>query len=100
MKKLSKPFTALQPEYDVIVIGSGYGGSIAASRFSRAGLRVCLLEKGKEFQPGDYPDTLAEAQREKQFNADQREARCSGLYCIHISENIWVVNGEGLGGTA
>lgn len=100
MRKLSKPITDLQPEYDVVIIGSGYGGSIAASRFSRAGLSVCLLEKGKEFQPGDYPDTLAEAQREMQFNADQREARCNGLYDFHISENISVFKGCGLGGTS
>ena len=63
MNKLSRPITNLKPEYDVVVIGSGYGGSIAASRFSRAGLQVCLLERGKEFQPGDYPATLGEAER-------------------------------------
>src|SRR3546814_10817116 len=80
MRQLSKPFTALKPEYDVIVIGSGYGGSIASSRFARAGLKVCLLERGKEFQPGDYPDTFAEAEKEMQINADKRDARKKGLY--------------------
>ena len=75
MDKLSQSITDLKPEYDVIVIGSGYGGSVAASRFSRAGLKVCILEKGKEFQPGDYPATLGEAQKEMQINADQREAQ-------------------------
>src|SRR5438477_38080 len=100
MRKLSKPITELKPEYDVIVIGSGYGGSIAASRFSRAGLKVCLLEKGKEFQPGDYPDTLAEAEKEMQINADKREAQKNGLYDFHISENITVFKGCGLGGTS
>ncbi|HEY6978101.1 MAG TPA: FAD-binding protein, partial [Chitinophagaceae bacterium] len=100
MRKLSRPITELKPEYDVIVIGSGYGGSIAASRFSRAGLKVCLLEKGKEFQPGDYPDTLAEAEKEMQINADKREAKKNGLYDFHISENITVFKGCGLGGTS
>src|SRR6476660_6499646 len=100
MRKLSRPITELKPEYDVIVIGSGYGGSIAASRFSRAGLKVCLLEKGKEFQPGDYPDTLAEAEKEMQINADKREAQKNGLYDFHISENITVFKGCGLGGTS
>lgn len=100
MKRLSQPIANLKPEYDVVIIGSGYGGSIAASRFSRAGLSVCLLEKGKEFQPGEYPDTLAEAQKEMQFNTDRREARKNGLYEFHISENITVFKGCGLGGTS
>ncbi|NEU09153.1 GMC family oxidoreductase [Flavihumibacter sp. R14] len=100
MNKLSRPITNLKPEYDVVVIGSGYGGSIAASRFSRAGLKVCLLEKGKEFQPGDYPATMGEAEKEMQINADQREARKNGLYDLHISENISVFKGCGLGGTS
>ena len=100
MDKLSQSITDLKPEYDVIVIGSGYGGSVAASRFSRAGLKVCILEKGKEFQPGDYPATLGEAQKEMQINADQREAQKNGLYELHISENISVFKGCGLGGTS
>ncbi|MBC7745610.1 MAG: GMC family oxidoreductase [Flavobacterium sp.] len=100
MDKLSQPITRLQPEYDVVIIGSGYGGSIAASRFSRAGLKVCLLEKGKEFQPGDYPSTMAEATKEMQINADQREAKKNGLYDLHISKNISVFKGCGLGGTS
>ncbi len=100
MDKLSRPITHLKPEYDVIVIGSGYGGSIAASRFSRAGLKVCLLEKGKEFQPGDYPATIEEATKEMQINADRREAEKNGLYDLHISENISVFKGCGLGGTS
>src|ERR1700733_15173544 len=100
MRKLSKPIAELKPEYDVIVIGSGYGASIAASRFSRAELKVCLLEKGKEFQPGDYPDTLVEAQKEMQIDADNREAKKNGLYEFHISENITVFKGCGLGGTS
>lgn len=100
MRKLSKPIAELKPEYDVIVVGSGYGASIAASRFSRAGLKVCVLEKGKEFQPGDYPDTIVEAQKEMQIDADNREAKKNGLYEFHISENIIVFKGCGLGGTS
>src|SRR6185503_20273343 len=100
MRKLSKPITELKPEYDVIVVGSGYGASIAASRFSRTGLKVCMLEKGKEFQPGDYPDTIPEAQKELQISADNREAHKNGLYEFHISENNTVFKGFGLGGTS
>lgn len=38
----------MRPEYDVVVIGSGYGGGVAASRMARAGKSVAVLELGKE----------------------------------------------------
>jgi cholesterol oxidase len=100
MKKLSRPLSALKPSYEVVVIGSGYGGSISASRLARAGLQVCLLEKGKEFQPGEYPDSLGEAEGEMQLNTDGRRARTNGLYDFHVSEDISVFKGCGLGGTS
>ena len=86
MRNLSKSITDLKPFYDVVIIGSGYGGSIAASRFSRAGLNVCLLEKGKEFRPGDYPVTLAEAEAEMQLNTDFVKATKNGLYDFHVGD--------------
>lgn len=46
--RISKPVELLRPEYDVIVVGSGYGGGVAASRMARGGQSVCLLELGKE----------------------------------------------------
>src|SRR4051812_12295967 len=55
--RLSIPYSELKNHYDVVVIGSGYGASIAACRSARAGLSVCVLEKGKEFQPGQYPES-------------------------------------------
>ena len=44
-------------KYDFVIIGSGYGGSIAAARLAAAKLNpqpsVCILERGKERQPGE-----------------------------------------------
>jgi glycerol-3-phosphate dehydrogenase len=43
---ISLPVPQMKPVYDVVVIGSGYGGAIAASRMARAGKKVALLERG------------------------------------------------------
>ena len=46
--RISRPVELIKPEYDVVVIGSGYGGGVAASRMARARQSVCVLELGRE----------------------------------------------------
>ena len=41
--------------FDAVVVGSGFGGSVTAFRLSEAGMRVCLLERGKAYPPGSFP---------------------------------------------
>jgi len=101
MARLATPLDHIKSTYDVVVIGSGYGGSIAASRAARAGRSVCLLERGREFQPGEYPDTLAHGVREMQIDgSDAQIGSPTGLYDLHIGEDINVFHGCGLGGTS
>lgn len=64
---MAVPNTEIKPLYDVVVIGSGYGGSIAASRCARAGQSVCVLERGKEWRPGDFPEHSAGVFKEFQL---------------------------------
>ena len=58
MSSLTKPFEQMQEHYDAVVIGSGYGGGVAASRLSRMGLKVCVLEKGRQWRPGEFSNSF------------------------------------------
>jgi cholesterol oxidase len=101
MPRLSSVITKIKPRYDVVVVGSGYGGSIAASRLSRAGLKVCLLERGREFQPGDFPDTLGKAFEECQFDLPIGHFRShTALFDFRFNHDMNAVVGCGLGGTS
>ncbi|XP_072019060.1 uncharacterized protein [Amphiura filiformis] len=100
---LSSPTEDIEPWYDVIVIGSGYGGAIAASRAARAGQKVCVLEKGKEWRPGDFPETEVEAVRETQMTSHNNPNMLgtpTSLYDIIIGPDVSVLQGCGLGGTS
>ncbi|HLY15948.1 MAG TPA: GMC family oxidoreductase [Bryobacteraceae bacterium] len=101
MPRLSSPVREIKNHYTLVVIGSGYGGAIAASRLARAGQQVCILEKGREFQPGDYPDTEAEALAEVQAELPGGQVGSrAGLYQFHINPDVNVFAGCGLGGTS
>jgi hypothetical protein len=66
--RISKPVELIRSEYDCIVIGSGYGGGIAASRMARAGESVCVLERGREKWPGEYPSGALSAFNELHYS--------------------------------
>jgi cholesterol oxidase len=101
MERLSSPLGAMGPSYDVVVVGSGYGGAIAASRMARAGRRVCLLERGRELLPGEYPDTELEAAGEMQVHSPLGHVGSrTGLYDFRVDEEISALVGCGLGGTS
>ncbi len=101
MLRLSSPIENIRDHYTVVVVGSGYGGGIAASRLARAGQQVCVLERGKELHPGEYPDTVAEGLREVQLDLpDGHIGDPTGLYDFRVNEEMNVVLGCGLGGTS
>ena len=47
--------TGQDHDADVIVIGSGFGGAVAAARLAQAGYSVIILERGRRWNPGDFP---------------------------------------------
>lgn len=101
MSRLSSSINQIKDHYEVVVVGSGYGGGISASRLARAGRQVCLLERGKEFRPGEYPDTQLEMLQEMQSDFPQGHIGArDGLYDFRVNEDINVFLGCGLGGTS
>jgi hypothetical protein len=103
-QRISRPVPMMRVDYDVVVIGSGYGGGVAASRMARAGKTVCLLELGKERWPGEFPVDVAQTAPELHvtgnFDKDDEVAGLDagdpqGLYHLIIGEgqNAFVANG-------
>jgi cholesterol oxidase len=101
MRRLASDHANLEAHYDAIVVGSGYGAGVAASRLARMGLKVAVLERGREFAAGDFPDTMAEAQAELQVSGpDGQSGSPTGLFDIRIGRDMHVLVGCGLGGTS
>jgi cholesterol oxidase len=101
VKLLASPRAELKNYYDVVVIGSGYGGSIAACRLARAGKSVCVLERGAERTPGEYPDNAIAMLEQVQIDAPAlRLGSRTALFDVRYNKDINVVVGCGLGGTS
>jgi cholesterol oxidase len=96
---LGTPWEQRKSKYDVVVIGSGYGGAITAARLVSANLSpkpsVCILERGKEWQPGDFPETL-----DGVVAAARSDVNPLGLFELLNHPDISVIKGSGLGGTS
>ncbi|UXY16357.1 GMC oxidoreductase [Chitiniphilus purpureus] len=105
-RPLSRARDLIQPHYDVLVVGSGYGAAVAASRFARAGrpqgkLRVAVFERGREWPVGTFPDAPLAAQQELQLDAPGgRIGNPTGLYDLRLNDEQAVLVGCGLGGTS
>ena len=101
LQRLSSPIDELSGHADVVVIGSGYGGAITASRLARAGRQVWVLERGRELHPGEFPDTPPEALTNGQVRIEWADlGNRTGLFDIRTDGDINVLMGCGLGGTS
>ena len=101
MKRIAQSVDAIASHYTVVVIGSGYGAGVAASRLARAGQSVCVLERGREILPGEYPDDMKSAQGEMQFDTARGTlGAADGLFNLHTNPDMLAMVGCGLGGTS
>jgi cholesterol oxidase len=83
-----------QLEFDYLVIGSGFGGSVSALRLSEKGYSVAVLERGKRWASGDFPGTNWNIRRylwaPKLF--------CYGIQAITLLRDVMILHGSGVGG--
>jgi cholesterol oxidase len=80
--------------YDVIVVGSGFGGSVAALRAAEKGYRVLVLEAGARFEDADFAETNWDARR----YLWAPKLGCFGIQRIHKLPDVLILAGAGVGG--
>ena len=94
-------------DFDVLIVGSGYGGAVAADRLSArthadgAPLRIAVLERGREYLRGAFPSSLAEVAGHVRFTtpeAGRARGRLEGLFDMRVGKDVSVLVANGVGG--
>ena len=80
--------------FDVVIIGSGFGGSVSALRLREKGYTVAVLEAGRRFKDKDFPKT---SWRLRKF-LFAPALGCYGIQRIHVLPDVLVLAGAGVGG--
>jgi cholesterol oxidase len=94
MTSTTVPWATRAEHYDVLVVGSGFGGSVSALRLTEKGYRVGVLEAGRRWRDEDLPATSWDVRR---FLWAPRLG-CKGIQRIHVLPDIVVLAGAGVGG--
>jgi cholesterol oxidase len=84
----------MEPDYDVLIIGSGFGGSVSALRLTEKGYRVGVLEAGRRFADEDFAKTSWNLRKflwAPKFGM-------YGIQRIHLLRNVMILAGAGVGG--
>ncbi|BBY73219.1 cholesterol oxidase [Mycolicibacterium parafortuitum] len=84
----------MTPDYDVLIIGSGFGGSVSALRLTEKGYRVGVLEAGRRYADDEFAKTSWNLRKflwAPQFGM-------YGIQRIHLLRNVMILAGAGVGG--
>ena len=84
----------MDPDYDVVVVGSGFGGSVAALRLTEKGYRVAVVEAGRRFADDEFAQTSWDLRRYLWAPA----LGCYGIQRIHLLRDVMILAGAGVGG--
>jgi cholesterol oxidase len=91
---LSKPTRSIDFDTDVAIVGSGFGGSVAALRLAEKGHRVTVVEQGKRWRPEDFPTTNWNIPKAFWFPS----IGCHGIWGLHLLREALILHGVGVGG--
>ena len=80
--------------FDVVIIGSGFGGSVSALRLTEKGYRVAVIEAGRRFEDSDFPKTSWRLRRFLFFP----RLGLNGIQRIHALKDVLILAGAGVGG--
>ena len=81
-------------DYDYIVVGSGFGGSVSALRLAEKGYKVAVMEKGKRWKTEDFPKTNWNVRKNLWLPA----VGCYGYQMITQLKHVLIFHGGGVGG--
>jgi cholesterol oxidase len=84
----------MEPDYDVLIIGSGFGGSVSALRLTEKGYRVGVLEAGRRFADEEFAKTSWNLRRFLWMP----KLGMYGIQRIHLLRNVMILAGAGVGG--
>lgn len=84
----------MEPDFDVLVVGSGFGGSVSALRLTEKGYKVGVLEAGRRFADHEFAKN---SWRLREFLWAPRLG-CYGIQRIHLLRNVMILAGAGVGG--
>lgn len=84
----------MKPDYDVLIIGSGFGGSVSTLRLTEKGYRVGVLEAGRRFADEDFAKTSWNLRK----FLWAPKLGMYGIQRIHLLNNVMILAGAGVGG--
>lgn len=81
-------------DYDYVIIGSGFGGSVSALRLGEKGYKVAVLEKGRRYRTEDFPRTNWNVRKSLWIPG----LGLYGIFALTFLRHVFVLHGAGVGG--